>query len=156
MRERERKERCERCFVKLRNLGVRKQQSCRPPPDRRQSVMGMIDEGAFFSPPSVLHHSSNNQKKQGDRCRWQVSHPFTSVIECVILPLKLRYFFVGCLWEQERKNEYMWSRSGNMASLLLQHICERQAVDISARTPNEGRCWICEGCTHAVLSALED
>lgn len=40
-----------------------------------------------------------------------------------------------------------------MELLPLQHICEQQAVDIYARMHNEGRYWICERCTHAIVSS---
>lgn len=50
--EREGKEREVYCET-VRNLGVRQQQSCRPPPDRHQSVMGVIDEGGCISHPDL-------------------------------------------------------------------------------------------------------
>lgn len=75
------------------NLGVRQQQNSRPTPDRQQSVSGVIDEGGLIFPP--LYQPSGSCET--DRCKGShvpLFYPFTAIIECVMLPVRHRYFCV--------------------------------------------------------------
>lgn len=109
----------------VRNLGVRQQQSCRPPHDRQQSVMGVIDQGGCISQLS-LHHLSENKKRHRDRCK---------------------YIFVGStvfseiLWSTEGKKGIM-NRCGvgrkHVVTAFASYIWEQQFVNIYARLQNAG------------------
>lgn len=94
----------------VRNLGVRRQWSCRPPPDRQQSVMGVIDEGGCISPQSASAFREPRDIETGAKVATYLSHPFTAVIECLILPVKLRYLcgidnFLWCCGAKRRRKE---------------------------------------------------
>lgn len=84
-------------------MGVRQKESYRPPRTQpSQTVVShWCDRCGCVLPPSDLHDPSENKKRDTETGAKAVTHlspPFTTVIECVILPVKRSYF---CVWDRQ-------------------------------------------------------